>query len=71
MRREESVEQALEAYRRRRAERTTEIVNRSWRLGRLASTENPLVWAFRDYVLFPRFGEKFAKQTEEMMAYEV
>ena len=56
LRREESVEQALETYHRRRSERTTEIVNRSWRLGRLASTENPLVCAFRDYVLFPRFG---------------
>lgn len=46
-----SVEDAFVAFERKRIRRTTVVVNDSWKLGRIAQWENPLLISFRNMLL--------------------
>jgi 2-polyprenyl-6-methoxyphenol hydroxylase-like FAD-dependent oxidoreductase len=65
------VESALEAYQKRRVERTTAIVRQSWRIGRVAQWENQLACALRNNIFRLMPGSTQMKQLEWIIGYEV
>jgi 2-polyprenyl-6-methoxyphenol hydroxylase-like FAD-dependent oxidoreductase len=56
----ESPEEAFVQFEKRRIARTTKIVNTSWRIGKMAHLENPLLIALRNFAL-KRTPQKFTE----------
>lgn len=67
---EENIETAFKIFEKRRRKRTHFIVNTSWRVGKVAQLESPLLCTLRN-IVFRNLPEKISNKQLEKVVYEV